>query len=179
VLAEQFVCVKADPHDKKGVEGAFEYRSNDSVPEVVFLSHEKEVLARFELETAEDALSTMKTVLENLRKKKVERAQKALVGFEAPAVPFLGVAGTSEEGGIRITRVYPGGPVAKAKLAVGDLITAIEDTPVSSVADLFRSLSHRSVGDKVQIGFEREGRTKKKRVQLESRPPGGSDQGIL
>ena len=53
--------------------------------------------------------------------------------------------------GAAVTAVYPGGPGAKADLAVGDVIVAADDVPIRSASDLNKLLAERKVGDEVDL----------------------------
>jgi S1-C subfamily serine protease len=53
--------------------------------------------------------------------------------------------------GAAVTVVYPGGPGAKADLAVGDVITVADDVPVDSAADLAKVLASRKPGDELDL----------------------------
>ena len=70
------------------------------------------------------------------------------VDSEAAAVQ-LGL--DSSRRGAAVTVVYPGGPGAKAELAVGDVITVADDVPINSAADLARLLAKRKPGDEVDL----------------------------
>ena len=66
-LAEQFICVKADPRDRNVDQAAFEYKSTRYVPEVVFLSPDGEVVARLEDRTVRGAAAAMEGVLKRVQ----------------------------------------------------------------------------------------------------------------
>jgi S1-C subfamily serine protease len=53
--------------------------------------------------------------------------------------------------GAAVTEVYPGGPGAKAELAVGDVIIAADDVPIRNAAALTKLLAGRKVGDEVDL----------------------------
>ena len=53
--------------------------------------------------------------------------------------------------GAAVTEVYPGGPGAKADLAVGDVIIAADDVPIDSAADLAKLLATRKIGDELDL----------------------------
>ena len=67
-LAEDFVCVKVDPRDRTEFEVASEYKSTRYVPEVVFLDHRGEVVARLEDRSVEGAAATMEKVLQKVKR---------------------------------------------------------------------------------------------------------------
>jgi S1-C subfamily serine protease len=70
------------------------------------------------------------------------------VDSESAAVQ-LGLDGTVR--GAAVTVVYPGGPAAKADLAVGDVIIAADDVPVDSAADLSAVIAGRDPGDELDL----------------------------
>ncbi|MGH3073047.1 MAG: S1C family serine protease [Gaiellaceae bacterium] len=53
--------------------------------------------------------------------------------------------------GAAVTVVYPGGPGAKADLAVGDVVVAADDVPIRSARDLQRLIAQREVGDELDL----------------------------
>ena len=67
----------------------------------------------------------------------------------------LGVRGDITGGGggkgCRITRVYPGTGAHKAGLQAGDVITKLDDAPVTSFSELTRRMVTKKVGQKVKV----------------------------
>lgn len=61
--------------------------------------------------------------------------------------------------GAQIRDLVPGGPSDKAGLKPGDLITKIDNDPVSSVDDLIVSIRKHQVGDPVTVTYIRDGKT--------------------
>jgi S1-C subfamily serine protease len=57
-----------------------------------------------------------------------------------PARPWLGLNTEEAEGRVVVTQVTPAGPAELAGLRRGDLILAVEQAPVSGVADFYRRL---------------------------------------
>ena len=57
-----------------------------------------------------------------------------------PPQPWLGIHADEAHGRVFIIRVTPGGPAEKAGLKVGDIILAVDRTPVRGLADLFRQI---------------------------------------
>jgi S1-C subfamily serine protease len=57
--------------------------------------------------------------------------------------------------GALVAAVLPRGPAAQAGVRPSDLITAIDDKPVSSNKQLFQILSERKAGDKVKVSVQR------------------------
>ena len=70
------------------------------------------------------------------------------VDSESAAVQ-LGLDGSVR--GAAVTVVYPGGPAAKADLAVGDVVIAADDVPVNSAADLSAVIAGRDPGDELDL----------------------------
>ncbi len=81
--------------------------------------------------------------------------------------------GTPDTGGVRVTRVLPEG--APSGLKVGDIITAIDDSPVEAVqasdADLFATMIRQyKIGSTVQLSVRRDGHDQKLSVKLLGSP---------
>jgi S1-C subfamily serine protease len=68
--------------------------------------------------------------------------------------------------GVMVRNVAPGSPAAQAGLLpmrrdesgrnlAGDLILAIDDTPIANSLDLFRALDQKQPGGKVQVQLQR------------------------
>ncbi|MGZ8783703.1 MAG: S1C family serine protease [Gaiellaceae bacterium] len=53
--------------------------------------------------------------------------------------------------GVAVTIVYPGGPGAKADLAVGDVIIAADDVPIRNANGLAKLLAARKPGDELDL----------------------------
>jgi S1-C subfamily serine protease len=66
---------------------------------------------------------------------------------------FLGVGvDTQADGqGADVAQVVSGGPAANAGLAVGDVITSVNDTRVSSASDLTSAMASLKAGDQVHV----------------------------
>ncbi len=96
---------------------------------------------------------------------------------------YVGITGTSvsdyeqrlgidltAESGVFIIEVEKDGPVYKAGLTSGDIITAIDDTVIKDMSDLKRALYQYKAGDKVQIKYIRDGNENTVEVTLKERP---------
>ncbi|MFD8593845.1 S1C family serine protease [Kitasatospora sp. NPDC059646] len=70
--------------------------------------------------------------------------------------------------GAAIVSVTNGGPAASAGLQAGDVITKINDTPITSPPALTTALASFSPGDKVTVGYQREGKNQTADVTLGS-----------
>ncbi len=87
---------------------------------------------------------------------------------------FLGVSPTNldpaeiREGrrGARVTRVEPGTPADQAGLRSGDLITAVDGVEVFDADSLVLTVGKRDVDERVQVSFERQGKTQQVEVLL-------------
>ena len=53
--------------------------------------------------------------------------------------------------GAAVTAVYPGGPGAKADLAVGDVIIAADDVPIRNANALQKAIAEREIGDELDL----------------------------
>jgi hypothetical protein len=69
-----------------------------------------------------------------------------------------------ESGGILLSGVMPGGPAEAAGLEKGDLVTAIDGTPLDTLADFQAVLASHEPGDKLKVTYERAG--EKREVEL-------------
>lgn len=96
---------------------------------------------------------------------------------------YVGITGTSvsdyeqrlgidltAENGVFIVEVEKDGPVYKAGLTSGDVITAIDNTEIKDMSDLKRALYQYKAGDKVQIKYIRDGNENTVEVTLKERP---------
>jgi S1-C subfamily serine protease len=69
--------------------------------------------------------------------------------------------GSAEKAGLKPTT-----QLADGRILFGDLIKEIDNKKVNDSSDLFRILDAKSVGDKVNVTIEREGKEKKMDVSL-------------
>jgi hypothetical protein len=70
---------------------------------------------------------------------------------------LLGVELAEDKEAVRIQRVLPDSPAAKAGLMDGDQITQFQDKPVKTLADLHGLSAEHAAKDKVQIEVDRAG----------------------
>lgn len=85
--------------------------------------------------------------------------------------PWLGVAiDENSKGGILVKTVINDTPAAKAGLQAGDLITAVDSTPVKKREELLAVLRSKGVGNQVTVHFSRQGKAEKKTLKLEALP---------
>jgi S1-C subfamily serine protease len=67
---------------------------------------------------------------------------------------FVGVSvADAQGGGVAVTSLVPSGPAAAAGLEQGDVITAVDDQPLSGVLDLRAALFAHHPGDTVTIAY--------------------------
>ena len=73
---------------------------------------------------------------------------------------FLGVrVATLVNGGVFVASVQPGGPAAQAGMKQGDLIVAVNGTPVQSTDDLATVLAQIKPGTTIPVKVDRHGKT--------------------
>ncbi len=72
---------------------------------------------------------------------------------------YLGIRGRDgATAGCLITEVTPKGPAAEAGLQRGDLVTACDETPIKTFADLVTALKTRKADEEIVIHFQRAGK---------------------
>ncbi len=67
----------------------------------------------------------------------------------------LGIKDTT---GAYIAEVTPGGPAEKAGLQLGDIVKTVNGAPIKGPTELTRRIADIAVGEKVQVGVERNGK---------------------
>jgi S1-C subfamily serine protease len=78
---------------------------------------------------------------------------------DAPARPWLGLFATDAADGVTVTGVATGGPAAKAGIAAGDLVLAIDGQEIEDLGDLWRKLWEAGeAGVRVALALSRDGR---------------------
>jgi putative serine protease PepD len=85
--------------------------------------------------------------------------------------PVIGanVALSDTGDGIELTNVEPGGPAAAAGLRQGDVINSIDKLTVTRVEELIVNIRTHRPGDKVQLGYQRDGASNEAQVTLGSK----------
>lgn len=71
--------------------------------------------------------------------------------------------------GVLLERLEKEGPAMEAGLKLGDIIVSINSLPVNSQSSFEEELSYRYPGDKIEIGFIRDGKLQKTNVTLVNR----------
>lgn len=84
---------------------------------------------------------------------------------------WLGVLMDADEGGVRIDRVHPAGPAAKAELRPGDVLLKVDSTKVAAPEDVRGALQQRKPGDSIDVVVRREGQEKTVKVTLGTGEP--------
>jgi membrane-associated protease RseP (regulator of RpoE activity) len=101
-------------------------------------------------------------------------AQVAPVRPPAPAasepVPWLGITFDGDPA-IRVVEVYPGTGAARAGIAAGDLVEAVDGIPVMGALDLQRMVRRHAVGDRIVVDVHRDGRNLRLMVKAGAMPP--------
>ncbi len=93
----------------------------------------------------------------------------------ASGQPYFGARGDDAGGdtGAVLLEVAENGPADKAGLKAGDVVTRINDKPVTNNPDLLAIVSEKKAGDKVTVKFLRDGKEVDKELTIGERPQGG------
>lgn len=98
--------------------------------------------------------------------------------------PTLGVQIDDAEGGILLTEITENGAAAKAGLKSGDLVTALDDKPITNRRDLLQVVTNKKIGDKLKVAYTRAGMKATAEMTLtaasgttDARPYGGGQLG--
>lgn len=85
---------------------------------------------------------------------------------------WLGVSTSDASGvdGAAVAEVTAGGPAATAGLRAGDVVTAVDGTPVAGSDDLVAAVAGRSPGDAVELEVTRDGQSLGLTVTLGTQP---------
>lgn len=92
----------------------------------------------------------------------------AFIGIQTEPLP-ASATGQSGTQGLRVAVVVPGGPAASAGLRVGDIITSIDGQAATSTDQLMAVTLTRRAGDRVEIGYKRDGSAATVRITLAAR----------
>ena len=97
--------------------------------------------------------------------------------------PWIGISGEdvtpalalreelSTQEGVMIRRVWPGSPAAESGLREGDVLLALDDSPVSTLRSLQRLMREElRVGQQIGVEYRRGSRSKSLRLTLEEMP---------
>jgi photosystem II stability/assembly factor-like uncharacterized protein len=90
---------------------------------------------------------------------------------------YTGINGRTEEDKTEVLMVAADSPAAKAGIKVGDLLLAVDGTPVTTYADYAERLSDLGAGDKLKIKIGRGTEKLDIEVTADVRPGGGGGRG--
>jgi S1-C subfamily serine protease len=83
---------------------------------------------------------------------------------------YLGVSTSTARRGAVVREAVGGGPAARAGLRAGDVIVSIAGDRVRSSDDVAAAIAERRPGERVMVGYLREGETRSVDVALRTRP---------
>ncbi|MFG0332682.1 MAG: S1C family serine protease [Maioricimonas sp. JB049] len=86
--------------------------------------------------------------------------------FSVHSGALLGVSGENEDDGIRLTRVYPNEPAARAGLEVGDILITFQARRVRSLDELIERVGEELPGARVRVGVIRDGESLEFQMRL-------------
>jgi len=92
----------------------------------------------------------------------------AFIGIQAEPLSAT-ATGQSGTQGLRVAAVVTGGPAATAGLRAGDIITSIDGQAAESTDQLMAVTLTKRAGDRVEIGYERNGSSAKATITLAAR----------
>jgi S1-C subfamily serine protease len=92
------------------------------------------------------AISIANQITSGKRSGNIQIGSRGVIGVE--------VQDTFDSSGARVAALQPGSPARGAGLRVGDVITSLNGTSISSVSDLSNALSGKSPGDEVNVGWQ-------------------------
>jgi S1-C subfamily serine protease len=84
--------------------------------------------------------------------------------------PYIGLRGTSGDGGVQVTEVQADGPAGRAGIQAGDVIEAIDGKALTSYSELLVEVDRHAVGDTVRLSVLRNGSRGDVEVTLDQRP---------
>ena len=93
----------------------------------------------------------------------------AFIGIQAEPLSASATRQSSGVQGLRVAAVVAGGPAASAGLRVGDIITTIDGTAAVSTDQLMAVTLSKRAGDRVEIGYSRDGSQAKVTITLAAR----------
>jgi putative serine protease PepD len=97
----------------------------------------------------------------------VKTITSQLIAGQKITHPFLGVyLEDASGGGVTITKLTAGGPADTAGVKAGDIITAVDSTPITTSDDLVAAISADTVGQKVTLTVTRGGASQQISVTL-------------
>ena len=85
--------------------------------------------------------------------------------------PRLGVVGSAHERGFMVREVAPGSAAEEAGLRAGDVVTAVDGTPVKDFSGLSRIIRAKKLGDEIVVEFLRGSEVHRVPAVLKILPP--------
>ena len=127
-------------------------------------------LARF-LGTAVPVITINRVVDELLRKGRIARGFLG-VGMHPVRLPegLRTSLQLSNEGGVLVLGAQPEGPAAQAGMLIGDILVALNGTPVNDTDDVHAFLGPEQVGKKIHASLIRGGASKEIEITVGERP---------
>ncbi len=108
-----------------------------------------------------------------IKEGRVRRAYLGIAGEPRPLhLRVLRQQGLTQTTAIGVLQVVPSSPAERAGLKPGDLIVALDGTPMSSVDDVHRFLTHAPIGASVRVGVLRGGQRLELPAVLDAAPQG-------
>lgn len=104
------------------------------------------------------------------------QAHNAYVGVSLDPTVSGGAAIAKNSSTAGASPIVPGSPAAKAGLEAGDLITAVNGTPVASVNQFVATIANYAPGDTVTLTVNRNGQSKSIKVTLGAQPASATSQ---
>ena len=98
------------------------------------------------------------------------RVSRAYLGVQATPVTPEVASANSVSPGLYVTAVDPAGPGQTAGLRVGDIITTIDGQPAESTDQLALLTLTKNPGDKVELGYQRNGQASTTTLTLTTAP---------
>ena len=92
---------------------------------------------------------------------------------------LAGYFGLQSRNGALISRILDESPAKKAGLKVGDIIVLFNGQKIRNTDDLVRNILKKDIGEKVIIGFIRDGRTYSAELEIGVRPEGPQAAGLV
>jgi S1-C subfamily serine protease len=83
--------------------------------------------------------------------------------------------GSAVRRGIRVLDVEPGGPAWNANIRTGDILLAVDDTPIGDARAFLLFIAQKSPGDKVDLVVQRDQDMFETYATLIQQPPLGQD----
>jgi len=104
------------------------------------------------------------------------QAHNAYVGVSLDPTVSGGAAIAKNSSTTGASPIVPGSPAAKAGLEAGDLITAVNGTPVASVNQFVATIANYAPGNTVTLTVNRNGQSKSIKVTLGAQPASATSQ---